>query len=334
MQKTFRSPGAIMRPAHDHMLPGVAANGPGWKPHLLLREQLPVNGDRSRPVLYIHGATFPSATSILFKFEGLSWADSLNAAGFNVFGLDFAGYGGSERYPAMTGNQENVGEPLGRCAATVEQVERAVLFIIKETGCTRISIIAHSWGTTVAGRFASQHPAIVDRLVLFGPIGLRHHPRSARSLTPWTYITVDQQYARFVKDAPRDAPVLVETDFPRWAEAYLASDPTSRSRTPASVQTPNGPAADIGEAWCGSFPYDPSLIEAPTLIVRGAWDSTSATADMAWLKAALTASPKVEDIIIPRATHLMHLEDGRHALYAVTNAFLTEGSAAGGRVSA
>ena len=55
---------------------------------MLLREQLPVGEDRKRPVLYIHGATFPSANSVMFKFTGGSWADDLNTAGFSVWALN------------------------------------------------------------------------------------------------------------------------------------------------------------------------------------------------------------------------------------------------------
>jgi len=54
-----------------------------------------------RPVLYIHGATFPSALSIAHRFDGYSWRDALCEAGFDVWGFDFHGYGSSDRYAAM-----------------------------------------------------------------------------------------------------------------------------------------------------------------------------------------------------------------------------------------
>ena len=309
----------------DHRLPGVAATSADWRPSLLVREQPPENGDRSRPVLYVHGASFPSALSVMFKFEGASWADSLNAAGFDVFGLDFAGYGGSERYSAMKDGVPNTGEPLGRAPEAADQIERAVRFILKETGAKRVTIIAHSWGTMAVGHFAGVHPELVDRLVLFGPIGRRDGPPSTEMLTPWTYVTVAEQHARFVKTVPKtSSPVLVEQDFPRWGQTYLASDPASATRDPPSVRIPNGPEADIAAAWSGRFSYDPSLIRAPTLIIRGEWDTSSSAADVAWLEAALTGSPHVADVKVPRATHLMHLEEGRKALYAATNAFLTD----------
>jgi pimeloyl-ACP methyl ester carboxylesterase len=53
------------------------------------------------PVLYVHGATFPSGLSIAHRFDGFAWRDALCAAGFDVWGLDFQGFGHSDRYPEM-----------------------------------------------------------------------------------------------------------------------------------------------------------------------------------------------------------------------------------------
>src|SRR6201986_4372543 len=61
-----------------------------------------LQADRShgpRPsVVYVHGATFPSALSIAHRFDGRSWRDALNEAGFDVWGLDLYGFGHSDRY--------------------------------------------------------------------------------------------------------------------------------------------------------------------------------------------------------------------------------------------
>src|SRR5258708_30652265 len=52
-----------------------------------------------RTVLYVHGATFPSALSTAHRFDGKSWRDALGEAGLDVWGLDFYGFGHSDRYP-------------------------------------------------------------------------------------------------------------------------------------------------------------------------------------------------------------------------------------------
>jgi pimeloyl-ACP methyl ester carboxylesterase len=93
-----------------------------------------------------------------------------------------------------------------------------------------------------------------------------------------------------------------------------------RTREPPAVLTPSGPFQDIFDAWAGRLPYDPSRIAAPVCIIRGAWDGMCRDADAAWLMQAI---PSARDVTIPRATHLMHLEANRHALYRVAEAFLT-----------
>ena len=90
---------------------------------LFLRYLPPDDAARRRTMLYVHGGTFPSALSIAHRFDGYSWRDALNEAGFDVWGLDFHGFGGSDRYPAMSASAES-GSPL--CAAADAGEQQAV----------------------------------------------------------------------------------------------------------------------------------------------------------------------------------------------------------------
>lgn len=305
-------------------LPGTAATADQpWQPRLQLFEQTTERADRKRPVLYIHGGTFSAECSIFFRFDGTSWADALNEAGFAVWGLDFAGFDRSEAYPEMAAGEPAPGETLGRAVDAAGQIERAVRAIIRETGVTKLSMIAHSWGTMAAGRFAGDHPELVDRLVFFGPIVRRDTLKRVPLLAPWRFLTVEEQERRFTEDVPEgESAVLIKADLPAWADLYLKSDRESASRTPPSVKTPNGPIADIMAAWSGTLPYDPGRITAPVLIIRGEWDSLCNDTDVACLRQALTNAIEISDIKIPKATHLMHLESGRAALYAAAVTFL------------
>jgi pimeloyl-ACP methyl ester carboxylesterase len=307
-------------------LPGPPASATAsWQPALLLREQTSVGADRRRPVLYIHGATFPSANSMMFRFDGVSWADELNKAGRSIWALDFAGFGGSEYYPQMAQPTSPVGEPLGRAPEAAAQIERAVRAIMADTGAGSVSIIAHSWGTIAAGLFATQHPELVDRIVFFGPVTRREVMKGVPPLGPWRFLTTEEQRNRFVEDVPAGEPaVLLDRHFANWSALYLKSDPSSGVRTPPSVRTPNGPVADIMAAWSGSLSYDPTLIKSPVAIVRGEWDSLCKDTDAAWLLAALTSAPQKTDTKIAKATHLMHLEERRGELYQAAINFLQE----------
>jgi pimeloyl-ACP methyl ester carboxylesterase len=286
--------------------------------HLFLRH-LPPPADAAAAggiVLYVHGGTFPSALSIAHRFDGRSWRDTLADAGFHVWGLDFHGFGESDPYPDSDPNT-----PLGRTNDASRQLERAVRFILAHHSRPRLSLVAHSWGSMVAGHLAGRRPDLVDRMVWFGPIARRDPLTDPQSLPAWRLISLQDQWNRFTADVPPgELPVLSRRHFAEWGQAYLDSDPASRDRIPPAVRTPSGAFQDIFDAWAGQFPYDPAQIQAPTAIIRGEWDSLCTDQDAAWLRAAI---PRATDIKIPRATHLMHLEENRYALYRETEAFLT-----------
>jgi pimeloyl-ACP methyl ester carboxylesterase len=209
---------------------------------------------------------------------------------------------------------------------TSRQLEHAVRFICNHHGAARISLIAHSWGTMVAGHLAGRCPELIDRMVFFGAIAPRPFRTNPAQLPAWRVISLQEQWNRFVADVPAgEQPVLSRRYFDEWGERYLDADPASRTLSPPAVKTPSGAFQDIFDAWAGSLPYDPALIRAPVALIRGAWDSYCTDADALWLFDALTASPLRRDVKIARATHLMHLEENRYALYREAQAFLEGG---------
>jgi pimeloyl-ACP methyl ester carboxylesterase len=301
---------------------------PGPHPNLkLFLRYLPAlspNGAGRRAVLYVHGATFPSSVSIAHRFDGFSWRDALNAAGFDVWALDFQGFGNSDRYEEMM-ESPAMHAPLCNAQDAGDQVEAAACFMLEHQGVSRLSLVSHSWGSMPAGRFAGKHPAMVDRWVLFGPVA-RRPPRRYESVPSgpaWRTITVEDQWTRFVEDVPPgEAPVLSRKHFDEWATYYLDSDAGSRIRNPAGVNVPGGPFNDILRAWHGELGYDPALVQSPVALIRGEWDGIVPDEDARWLFGAFQSSAIKRDIKISRGTHLMHLEIMRAALYQEANAFL------------
>jgi pimeloyl-ACP methyl ester carboxylesterase len=300
--------------------------GPHTALKLFLR-YLPAIKPRQRPVLYVHGATFPSALSIAHRFDGRSWRDALCDAGFDVWAFDFQGFGHSDRYPEMA-VEPNANPPLCNAADAAEQLETVARFVLERQGASRLALISHSWGSMPAGRFAGKCPELVDRWVLFGPIARRTPRRyeTAPSAPAWRTVTVEDQWKRFIEDVPPGAtPVLSRRHFNEWGERYLDSDVASRTCEPNGVKVPLGPFNDILRAWHGDLAYDPAQVRAPVAIIRGEWDGLIPDADARWLFDAFSASPIRRDIKINRATHLMHLEVMRPALYRATNEFLAGG---------
>jgi pimeloyl-ACP methyl ester carboxylesterase len=274
-------------------------------------------------VLYVHGATFGVDLSVFFPFENGSWADALNLGGFHAWGFDFVGFGASGRYP------RNVGQPAGTIEDALQDLRRTVVAVRERNRGRPVVLLAHSRGGAVAARHAGEHPDDVAALVLFAPIvprspvaaaggTVRAELPSHHALSAWT------QYRRFIEDLPRGEPqVLAEADMQAWVDAFLASDADSGTRQPPAVLVPTGPLADIAALWGGTALYEPAAVTAPTLIVRGEWDSVCTDRDAARLQSSLGAAV-VRDVKIPRATHLMHLEAQRTELRRAVVDFLAE----------
>lgn len=311
------------RLASDEAHYRIPSHHPGMQLFLRYRPSRLADAPGGPVVLYVHGGTFPSALSIAHRIDGRSWRDALCDAGFHVWGLDFHGFGRlSDPWPAMDEPAESH-PPLGRADDASRQIEQAVRFIRAHHGVARVSLVAHSWGTIAAGCFAGRCPELVDRLVFFGPIA-RRPPRAERIRLPaWRLISLRDQWDRFVADVPPgEPPVMSRAHFDAWGAAYLAADPASGDRDPPSVKTPAGAFQDIFDAWAGELAYDPACVQAPVAIIRGEWDGMCTDEDARWLLGALRASPVRRDVKIGRATHLMHLEENRWALYRETEAFL------------
>jgi pimeloyl-ACP methyl ester carboxylesterase len=306
--------------------------GPRENLSLFLRFLPALNSDYAprRAVLYVHGATFPSALSVAHRFDGKSWRDALNEAGFDVWALDFYGFGHSDRYPEMD-QPATDNPPLCVAEDASAQLATAVRFILGHQSIEKLSLISHSWGSMPAGLFASAHPALVDRVVLFAPIGRREPRRyeTPAAFPAWRIVTAEDQWNRFVEDVPaHEPPVLSRVHFDEWSQRYLDSDPESRTRDPAGVKTPLGPFSEIIKAWHGRLAYDPGKVRAPVAIIRGEWDGLMLDDDARWLFDAFAQAPVKRDIKIGRGTHLMHLESMRFALWRESVGFLLGNDAA------
>jgi pimeloyl-ACP methyl ester carboxylesterase len=98
---------------------------------------------------------------------------------------------------------------------------------------TALSLIAHSWVGMATARFAGEHAALVDRLVLFAPIARREAQRySSRPDGPaWRIVSIEDQWARFVEDVPADEPPCSRAFTSRIGRG--ATSATTRGAEPA-----------------------------------------------------------------------------------------------------
>jgi len=236
----------------EHLIPSPIAGRRLFLRYLPLGK---VAASAQNVVLYVHGATFPSALSIAYRFNGRSWGDVLRDAGFHVWGLDFHGYGKSDPYAEMDDPAE-ANPPLGRAEICTPQIASAIDFITRYHEVTRINLIAHSWGTIVAGRFAALAPERIERLVFFAPIVQRNGPGSTPTFPAWWLIGERNQWTRFIEDVPTGAPpVLDERLFSQWASAYLATDAASATRRASRLRPARLPTSPpLGTARSRTIP--------------------------------------------------------------------------------
>jgi pimeloyl-ACP methyl ester carboxylesterase len=110
---------------------------------LLLRRASTAESERGPAVLILHGATFPSGNAAAWRIDGQSWMDDLAVHGYDVYALDFLGYGGSDKYPEMAVDVPS-GPALGDVPGMVRQVDAAIEAIRARRPGATVHVIAHS----------------------------------------------------------------------------------------------------------------------------------------------------------------------------------------------
>lgn len=292
---------------------------PGHRPGLQvrLRHTAPARASEALPVLFVHGSSFPAGLSFEFKMDGLSWMDHLAGHGYQVYALDFLGYGQSDRYPDGL-------PPAGRAAKVVLDVATAVDLVLKKTGKEKVLLIGHSWGGSVAALYAQEHPEKVEKLVLFAAITAREENGTRQSpAAAFEEMTPAQRVAGMNSLTPEPhRPQLHPDVFRNWGAAWLKSDRAGVNGGRVKVRFPSGPSQDVDDLLHGQAYYDPSRIRSHTLLVRGQWDAYPNERDFAVLLDRLRNARSRKYVVIPKGSHVMHLEAARLALYDEVLGFL------------
>jgi pimeloyl-ACP methyl ester carboxylesterase len=277
-------------------------------------------------VVMLHGAGVPVSGNPDFHLGGRSMMTALAESGLDVWALDYYGFGESDRYPEMQ-DPPQAHPPLGRAEDCADQLESVVDFLRGERKIETVMLIGDSGGTLVAGVYATRRPAVVARLILFGPETPFTAGSPANAVLPAYFeITPEDLWGQFTEwsQAAGKPDVLDASTFKEWAATFLRSDPTSSARTPPSVKVPNGRQADTAAIVGGKFPYDPGAIRAPTLIVMGEFDAIATYPGAQWLLQALHQAPQRRLVVIGRGSHTIQYEAERGQLYRVMSNFLLE----------
>ena len=313
----------------DFMIP---AADPGVQIHV--RNKRPAGLTRFAPgniILFVHGATTPPEAGFDLKLDGLSWMEWMARQGNDVYFVSVRGYGRSTRPREMDAPALN-NPPVVRLPSATSDVNTAVDFIRARRGVSTISLLGHSWGTTIMAAYTAQNNAKVHRVALYAPQWLRTEGRSPTDaggqLGAYRIVTEEGVRKRRGVGLP---PGKQEELMPkRWLDAYLdaafASDPWSATQNPRAFRAPNGVVLDGREYQNAGRPiYDPANIRVPTLLILAEQDADTPLYMAQTLFPLLVNVPSKKLVVIGDGTHVILTEKNRMQLFREIDLFFEEG---------
>lgn len=269
----------------------------------------PATDHTARPILFLaHGSSVSSRPSFDLTVPGhkddYSLMDKFAEYGFDVWTMDFEGYG---RSPQGPGNSD--------IATGAEDIKAASEVILRETGRRSFSLYGESSGALRAGVFATAEPERVDRLVLvsFTWTGKGSSTLAKRSESVDYYRTHDRR--------PRDREMIrsiFTRDKPGTSDPAVA-DAMADAELKFGDSVPTGTYLDMTT----KLPLvDPSKLKVPVLIARGEFDGIATEEDLLSFFQKLPV-PDREFVILPGAAHSVALGTNRQQLWHVVCSFLT-----------
>src|SRR5579863_2171710 len=267
----------------------------------------PKPGERASPILFLaHGSSVSSRPRFDLTVPGhsdYSLMDKFAEYGFDVWTMDFEGYGRSGMGP---GNSD--------IASGTEDIKAASEVILRETRQTRFHLYGESSGALRVGAFAMAAPEHVDRLVLgsFTWTGKGSPTLSKRSESLDYYRTHnrrsrDREMIRsiFTRDKPG-------TSDPAVAEAMADAELKFGDTVPTGTYLDMTTRLPI---------VDPLKVQAPVLIARGEYDGIATEEDLLNFFQKLPV-PDREFVILPGASHSIGLGVSRDQFWHVMRSFL------------
>ena len=258
-------------------------------------------------VLLLHGNNFGG-----FYFKAI--IDALTAEGFRVIVPDQIGYGKSSK-PIVPYN--------------FNSQTRNTYLILQHEKIERAMVVGHSMGGMMAARMATQYPKVIERVVIYNPIGLTDG-RYDRPMTPidqgyqqtlkgTDYQSVRNSLARYVAHNPK----AWNDEFERYTRIRYSWTLSADWPRLAMVQ------ALIGQMlYADPVVYDWAHIQVPTLAFGGAEDMLLGPAarfqERMEVLAKTIPNGNGRVHLIPGLGHVPHLEEPDKVLPPLV-AFLKEG---------
>ena len=266
----------------------------------------PTGTPNGKTVMIFHGNNFAG-----FYFGNI--IEALRKEGFRVIVPDQIGYGRSSK-PIIPYNFNDMARN-----------SRAILQSLK---IDKAMIIGHSMGGMLATRFATQYPAVVERLIIYNPIGLTdgRFERPAGSIDEQykgalgaTYQSIRGSLMRYVAHNP----AAWTPEFENYAKVRYAWTLGADWPRLAMVQT-----LISNIIYADPVIYDWPHIKAPTLAFGGAEDVLPGSAKIFQdrMKALVDTVPNgnAKLHLLPGLGHVPHMEDAAKTIPPMV-AFLKAG---------
>jgi pimeloyl-ACP methyl ester carboxylesterase len=272
------------------------------------RAKAPAAGQPALPVLVlVHGSSIAALPSWDLHVPGAGEYSMMNVMaknGFDVWAIDFEGYGKSSR----TKGNSNI-------KSGVADLTAAMPLIRKETGAQKVHMMGESSGALRAAAFAAAHPEMIDRLCLGA---YTYTGKDSPTLTDRAK-NVEFYKTHNMRPRPREMVASIftrdkpGTGDPRVAEALADAELKYGDSVPTGTYLDMTTVLPIIEA---------SLIKCPVLLSRGQYDGIATEADIADFFSKLP-NPDRQLAIIPGTAHSLNLGWNRHLYWHVATAFLT-----------
>jgi pimeloyl-ACP methyl ester carboxylesterase len=266
----------------------------------------PQGAANGRTVMIFHGNNFAG-----FYFGNI--IEALRKEGFRVIVPDQIGYGRSSK-------------PI--IPYSLNDMARNSRAILQSLKIDKAMIVGHSMGGMLATRFATQYPAVTERLVIYNPIGLSdgRYDRPAGNIDEQykgalgaTYQGIRASLMRYVAHNP----AAWTAEFENYAKVRYSWTLGAEWPRLAMVQS-----LISNVIYSDPVVYDWAQIKAPTLAFGGAEDVLPGSAKLFQdrMKALVDTIPNGNGKLhlIPGLGHVPHMEDAAKTLPPLV-AFLKAG---------
>src|SRR5215470_17981439 len=270
------------------------------------REGAPENASPLPVLFLVHGSSISGRSTFDLDARGKGEYSMMNAFagyGFDVWTMDFEGYGRSSR----TEGNSNIAEG-------VKDLKAATDLVMRETGQKQIHFFGESSGGLRAGAFAMAYPERVGRLVL---AAFTYTGQGSPTLTDRAK---QLEFYRANNRRPRDRDMIrsiftrdkVGTADPALAEALADAE------LPFGDSVPTGTYLDM----TSNLPVvDPTKVHAPVLLVRGEYDGIATVEDLVDFYRQLPHGDK-QLVILPNTAHSVAVAINRHLFWHAVRGFL------------